>query len=86
MTNINLKALAGLAITTAFHQRDWTPGTCVEEVLDQDPKFMDLIVQASANLDWVNVVLDITEYDVAQAIWGMDSDQLDEIYAEMDVA
>ena len=86
MTNINLPALKGLAITTAFHQRDWCPGTAIEEVLDQDPKFMELIVQASANLDWVNVVLDITEYDVAQAIWGLDSDQLDEVYAEMDVA
>ena len=86
MTNINLDALKGLAIATAFHQRDWCPGTEPEEVLDQDPKVMELIAQAKANLNWVNVVLDITDYDVAQAIWGADSDYLDEVYAEMDVA
>lgn len=78
---INTQAVIGCCIATAFHQRDWTPGTSISECYDD---FQGIIDNANANIQWCGVVLDkpITEQDVAQAIWGMDEDEFNEFIEE----
>jgi hypothetical protein len=70
---MNIKAIKGMAIVTAFHQLDWCPGTARAEVWDEE--FVTAIKeQAYANLEWAKVEQNpvITQQDIAQAIWGED--------------
>lgn len=74
-THLNLDAVIGQAIVTAFHQLDWTPDTTFDECWSDDFR-RDIQRQAYENLAWVlgNNSLVITAADIAQAVWGMDED------------
>ena len=67
---MNLKAIQGMAIITALHQRDWIPGTDRDELLDD---YDGIIEQANANLLWAGVQSPlITDADVDMAVWGIE--------------
>lgn len=74
---INRNAIAGLAICTAFHQRNWTPGTDIEECLHD---FREIERLAYHNLEWAGIDdLPIFDHDIAQAIWGLDRSEFEHI-------
>ena len=79
---LNITAIKALAIATAHYQRDWTPGTSIEEVYDD---FKQLIIQAEDNLHWVGIDEEITEADIAEALWGMDKQEYNDWLDEMGV-
>lgn len=70
---MNIPAIKGMAIVTAYYQLDYCPGTSREEVWDK--QFInDIRQQAYENLEWAEVAERpvITTADIAQAIWGED--------------
>jgi len=71
MTQLNFTAIKAMAIATAYYQRDWTPGTSIEEVYDD---FKGIREQAADNLAWAGITDTVSDYEVAQAIWNMDED------------
>ena len=74
---MNRQAIIGMSIVTAFHQRSWTPGTDIEECLHD---FRGIETQAYHNLDWAGLPdAVIFDYDIAQAIWGLDREQFESI-------
>jgi len=80
---LNMDAISGLAITTAFFRSDFDSDTSIDEVIDQD--CWDSISEiAHSYYEWVGIKLSepIDKYRIAQAIWGMDEDQVDEAFKE----
>jgi hypothetical protein len=71
MTQLNFTAIKAMAIATAYFQRDWTPGTGIEEVYDD---FDAIRLQAADNLAWAGITDTVSDYEVANAIWGIDED------------
>lgn len=81
---MDIGAIRGLAITTAFFRNDWCPGTSFSEVIDQDNSIEEIIKLATQFMNWTEVEFEeITIYDVAEAIWGMSAEELDEELAEL---
>lgn len=72
---MNITAIKSLAIVTAFHQLDYCPDTSFDECWD--PEFVaDIKQQAYNNLDWLELDTRpvVTDYNIANAIWGLDED------------
>ena len=69
-----------MAIATAHYQRDWTPGTSIEEVFED---FKGLIIQAEDNLHWAGIDAEITEADLVEALWGMSKEEYNDWLVEM---
>jgi hypothetical protein len=84
-TNLNLNAVMGMAIATAFHQLGWYPDTSFEECWSDDFR-RDIQRLAYQNLGWAlgNNSLVITNANIAQALWGMDEDQFVEALVELE--
>lgn len=81
-TKLNIRAVKAMAIATAHFQRDWTPGTSIEEVFDD---FKNIIIQAEDNLHWAGIDEEVTEDDLAEALWGMDKEEYLDWLVEMGV-
>ena len=77
---ININAVVGLAITTAFLRSDFDNQTTASEVEDQDA--WDSIASLAMDyLKWANIEISdvsIDKYVISQSIWGYDTDELDE--------
>jgi hypothetical protein len=79
---MNIEVLIGLAIATSMWQNNWTPGTSMEEVLEQDPEFAAIREQADNNLSWLESGLEIeltTALDVVEAIWAGSEEDYEEL-------
>lgn len=77
---LNIDAIIGLAISTAFLRADFDNQTSPSEVEEQNA-WDGIADQALDYLRWVGVEIadiEIDKYTIAQCIWGKDSDQLDE--------
>jgi hypothetical protein len=79
--NIDIEALIGLAVTTAFMRLDFDSQTLPLEVEEQDA-WQSITDQAmeclsSVGIDTSDIKLD--KYSIALAFWGMDADELDEM-------
>jgi len=77
---LNITAIKAMAIATAYFQRDWCPDTRIDEVFDD---FKNIIIQAEDNLQWAGLNEEITEEDVAEALWGMNDEEYAEWLEEM---
>ena len=75
MTQLNFTAIKAMAIATAYYQRDWIPGTSIEEVFDD---FIGIAEQATDNLRWARLTGYISEADIAEALFGMDEQEYNE--------
>ena len=70
---MNTRAITGMAIVTAFHQRGWSPGTDITECLAD---FREIQRQAYHNLAWAGCQDQVIfDHDIAQAIWGLDREE-----------
>jgi hypothetical protein len=67
---MNIDAIIGCCIVTAFHQRGHSPDDTVSDV---EHDMANIIEQAQANLNWCGLVTSpgITEAEVKQAVWGI---------------
>ena len=72
MTQLNFTAVKAMAIATAYYQRDWIPGTSIEEVYHD---FIGIAEQAEDNLKWAKIGGRIYEEDIAEALFGMDEEE-----------
>ena len=81
MTQLNITAIKAMAIATAYFQRDWTPGTSIEEVYHD---FDAIRLQAADNLKWAGIEDTVSDYEVAQAVWGMDEDDYIDFMMDVD--
>ena len=79
---MNITAIKAMAIATAHFQRDWIPGTSIEEVYDDFNKIRE---QAQDNLHWARVSGYITDADIAEALWGMSEEEYNDWLDEMGV-
>jgi cell fate (sporulation/competence/biofilm development) regulator YlbF (YheA/YmcA/DUF963 family) len=76
---MNIDAIIGLSAGTAFFRAGYQSDVDFETVLDQDPNLESLIDSTKYYLNWAEVKTEVDIYDVAQAIWNLDSDEVDEI-------
>jgi hypothetical protein len=75
---MNTNAVVACAIVTAYHQRSWCPDTDIDEVVQDFPEITRL---AYANLAWMGIdSAVIFDHTIAEAIWGLDPDQYQEIF------
>ncbi len=77
---MNIDAIVGLAISTAFLRADFDNQTSPSEV-DEQEAWDGIADQALDYLKWAEIdtaKIEINKYVIAQAIWGMDDDELDE--------
>lgn len=66
---INLKAVKGMAIVTALHQRAWSPDSEPSEV---ERDFPGICQQAEENLHWAGIIDTVTDDDILNAVWGVE--------------
>ena len=78
---LNFTAIKAMAIATAYYQRDWTPGTSIEEVYHD---FDTIRLQAADNLKWAGIEDTVSDYEVAEALWNMDEDDYIDYMMKMD--
>jgi hypothetical protein len=78
---LNLYAVKAMAIATAYYQRDWIPGTLMEEAFHD---FKELRRQAEENLQWAGIEDKVSDYDIAEALWNMEEDDYIEFMMNMD--
>ena len=80
---MNITAIKAMAIATAYHQRDWTPGTSIEEVYDD---FDAIRLQAADNLAWAGIEDTVSDYEVAQALWNISDEEYFDFITKCEVA
>ena len=76
---MNLDAIVGLAISTAFLRSDFDNQTTPNEVEDQSA-WEGIIDLAVEYLGWTGIDtngIKIDKYKVAEVIWGKDKEQID---------
>ena len=79
--NLNVEALIGLAVSTAFVRLDFDSQTLPLEVEEQDA-WTSIADQAMECLSSVGIDtsgIRLGKYSIALAFWGMDADGLDEM-------
>lgn len=80
MNQINIEAIRGLAITTAFFRMDFASDATIEDVIEAD-YWDEISASATSFMEWAGVDLPkpIDKYDIAQALWGMERGDVDSV-------
>jgi len=81
---MNVDAIVGLAISTAFFRSDFDNQTTPTEVEDQNA-WASVAELATEYLGWTDIDVDgikIDKYKIAKAIWGKDKEDLDKELSE----
>jgi hypothetical protein len=77
---MNIKAVVGLAICTAFFRANFDNQTKPSEVEDQDA-WEDIAKHALEYLQWVAIDtnnIKIDKYTIGESIWGFDVEELNQ--------
>lgn len=74
---LNEKLINELAVKAAFHNQGWCPDTNFYELIEDGDGLTDVAEEAQKLLNEVGLQQWITKYDVAEILFGMDSDEVD---------
>jgi hypothetical protein len=84
ISDINIDAVIGLAISTAIFRLDFVSDTTIDEFIDHD--CWDEVAELAFDyIKWVGIEtngIEIDKYAIAQSFWGLDEDELDEALSE----
>ena len=83
---MNIEAIIGLAISTAFLRSGFGNSSSAldveqEEDVEQEDAWDDIAELARDYLKWANIdisEIELDKYDIAESIWGMSPEDLDE--------
>ena len=77
---MNIEAIIGLAISTAFLRSGFGNSSFALDV-EQEDAWDDIAELARDYLKWANIdisEIELDKYDIAESIWGMSPEDLDE--------
>ena len=77
---MNIEAIIGLAISTAFLRSGFGNSSSALDV-EQEDAWDDIAELARDYLKWANIdisEIELDKYDIAESIWGMSPEDVDE--------